>query len=187
MRGSLQVDPTGAWGGDLVVVTTAGELWRVTRDGVPTRVADVNVHLEGLFVVPDAPARYGPLAGKALAGAENEGLLYVFSPDGSYTTLNLGVRVEDIDLANPYENFFGVNYGTSRVIGAYARDFQAMWGDLLLTQEGGTTLQLYRLRWDGSDLAVEVLQPTADSPAFGSWEHVTFARAGIQEVGIGGR
>jgi hypothetical protein len=62
-----------------------------------------------------------------------------------------------------------------------------MWGDLLLTQEGGTTLQLYRLRWDGAALSVEALQAAGDSPAFGSWEHVTFARAGIKEVGIGGR
>lgn len=187
MRGSMYVDRTGAWGGDLVVATTEGELWRVTRDGVPTFVADVNAHLEGLAVVPDAPARYGPLAGRALAGAENEGLLYAFGTDGTFDVYNLGVRVEDVDIANPYENFFGVNYGTSRVIGAYASAFAAMTGDILLTQEGGSTLQLYRLRWDGSAIGVEVLQATADSPTFGSWEHVTFARAGIQEVGIAGR
>jgi hypothetical protein len=187
MRGSLYVDRTGVWGGDLVVATDGGQLWRVTRDGVPTFVADVDVHLEGLVVVPDAPERYGPLAGKAVAGAENEGVVYAFSTMGTWETYNLGVRVEDLDLVNPYENFFGVNYGTSRLIGAYARDFLCMAGDILLTQEGGSTVQLYRLRWDGAALQVETLQATSDSPGFGSWEHVTFARAGIQEVGIGGR
>ena len=33
MRGSLYVDRTGVWGGDLIAVTTRGGVWRVTRDG----------------------------------------------------------------------------------------------------------------------------------------------------------
>ena len=32
-RGSLYVDPTGLYGGDLIAVTTAGEVWRITSAG----------------------------------------------------------------------------------------------------------------------------------------------------------
>jgi hypothetical protein len=79
MRGSLHVDRTGVWGGDLLAVTTAGELWRVTSAGVSTKIADVGVHLEGLSTVPLDSTKYGPLAGKAIAGAEGSGLLYACS------------------------------------------------------------------------------------------------------------
>ena len=119
MRGSLYVDRTGVFGGDLVVCTTTGQLWRIDVNAQPTLVANVpGVHLEGLVTVPNAPARYGPLAGRALAGAEGQGLLYGFLPDGTYETWDLGVKVEDIEVITPRENFFGVNFGTSKLLGA---------------------------------------------------------------------
>src|SRR4030095_6885952 len=36
MRGSLYVDRTGVYGGDVIAVTTAGEVWRINSAGVPT-------------------------------------------------------------------------------------------------------------------------------------------------------
>jgi len=183
MRGSLYVDPTGAWGGDLVVATTLGQVWRVTSAGVPSLITNLGgVHLEGLITVPDAPLRYGPLAGKAIAGAENEGLLYAFSPDGTVESYNLGVRVEDVDMAWNGENFFGVNFGTSRMLGISGAELVGMGGDILLTQEGHTGTGLYRLWWDGAALQVEELVAAAGGPSIGQWEHVTFARAGIKAV-----
>src|SRR5262249_48935155 len=38
-RGSLYFDTTGLYGGDLVVVTTMGEVWRIKSDGTPTKLA----------------------------------------------------------------------------------------------------------------------------------------------------
>jgi hypothetical protein len=182
MRGSLYVDRTGVWGHDLLVATTAGELWRIDSAGITTAIADVGVHLEGLITVPDAPARYGPLAGKAIAGAEGVGLLYVFDTAGVVTTMSLGVNIEDIDIIEPFENFFGVNYGTSRLIGVPAHQFLPMAGDILLTQETVTSVGLFHLRFDGTDLVVEELTASSTSAALGQWEHVTTAAAGIQEV-----
>ena len=184
MRGSLYVDQTGAWGGDLVVCTTNGEVWRVDSDGSPTQIAAVGVHLEGLMVVPPSEERYGPLAGRAIAGAEGAGLLYAFATDGSYDTYSLGVNVEDIEIIMPGENFFGVNYGSSRLVGTPASYFSAIVGDIMLVQEtvDAPATGLYRLRWTGEALAVEMFPLAEGSYVPAQWEHVTFAAAGIREV-----
>ncbi len=185
MRGSLFVDRTGLYGGDLFVVTTTGQLWRITSAGVATKLADVTgVHLEGLFIVPDVPVRYGPLAGKILAGAEAQHLLYAFDAAGAYQTYSVGVDIEDIEVVPPRENFFGVNFGTSRLLGATAEDFQPMIGDILLTQEvvaAGAT-GLYRLQWNGSALTAQELTLKPDSAVVAQWEHTTLAPAGIVEI-----
>lgn len=185
MRGSLYVDRTGVWGGDLLVVTTTGEVWRVDAAGTPSHVATVaGTHLEGLITVPDAPDRYGPLAGCAIAGAESEGLLYAFDTTGAYTTHPLGVAIEDIELINPNENFFGVNYGTSYLVGVDAAEWLPIAGDILLTMESVSRVGLYRLYWDGVRLKVAELTAASGSASLGQWEHVTFARAGIQEIPV---
>ena len=182
MRGSLYVDRSGAWGGDLLAATTAGELWRVNSAGAPTFIADVNVHLEGLLTVPNDP-KYGPLAGKAIAGAEGVGLLYAFGTDGTVTTHNVGVAIEDIDMINANENFYGVNFGTSKLLGAEASQFAPYVGEILLTQEfpsGGSGLS--RLYWDGTALATEQFAVASGSATVAQWEHVTFSPAGIVEI-----
>ena len=185
MRGSLYVDRTGEWGGDLVVVTTIGQVWRMTAAGMPTAVADIpGVHLEGCVVVPNKPARFGPLAGKVIAGAEEQGLLYAFSTDGTYETYSLGVAIEDIDLVTPNENFFGVNFGTGRLLGAAAEQWDPMMGDVVLTAEyvDAGASGLSRLKWDGSAVVAEPIPLGAGSAPVGQWEHTTFAGAGINEV-----
>lgn len=186
MRGSLQVDRSGLLGGDLVVATTAGQVWRVTSTAKASSVASVTgVHLEGIAIVPDAPLRYGPLAGRILAGAEGQGLLYAFTPDGKTTdTYTLGVAIEDIDLVPLRENFFGVNFGTGKLLGAAADEFQSLVGDILLTQEAVTpgTSGLFVVRWDGDKLAALPIPLDTDSAMVAQWEHTTFAPAGIVEV-----
>ncbi len=184
MRGSLYVDRTGIYNGDLIVVTTTGEVWRVTPAGVPTRLAAVGVHLEGVIVVPNVPVRYGPLSGKIIAGAEEQGLLWAFDAAGGKTTYNLGVAVEDIDLVTPRENFFGINYGTSRLLGTTAKNVEPLIGDILLTQENVVpgTSGLFRLQWTGTALQALPLPLGPASAMVGQWEHVTFAGAGVGEI-----
>ena len=183
MRGSLYIDRTGEFGGDLCVVTTSGEVWRVTVAGIPTKIASVGTHLEGTLVVPNKPARFGPVAGKLLAGAETAHVLYAFNPDGTYQTYTLGVDVEDIDWIGPNENFFGVNFGTSKLLGAGYEQFKPMMGDVLLTQEGASgSVGLFRLKWDGAQLVAQPIPISTTSATVGQWEHVTFAPAGIVEI-----
>ncbi len=184
LRGSLYVDRGGAFGGDLIAVTTNGGVWRIDSAGTPTFIARVPTHLEGMITVPNDVSKYGPLAGKIIAGAENQGLLYAFAADGSFTTYNLGVNIEDIDMINANENFFGVNFGSGRILGAAASDFAGMAGDILLTQEfpfGGTS-GLSRLYWNGSALVADPIALSGSSVRPAQWEHVTFAPAGIREI-----
>ena len=184
MRGSLYVDRVGTFGGDLCAVTTSGEVWRITAAGVPTKIAAAGVHLEGSIVVPDKPARFGPIAGKLIAGAEDQGLLWAFAPDGTSVSYNLSVKVEDIDLISAKENYFGVNYGTSKLLGAAADQFKGMIGDVLLAEESvaAGTSGLFRLKWDGTQLVAEPIPLGATSAIVGQWEHVTFAPTGIVEI-----
>lgn len=181
MRGSLYVDRTGVFGGDLIAVTTAGEVWRVNSAGVPTFIADVNTHLEGVITVPNDP-QYGPLAGKIIAGAEGQGLLYAVGADSSTSTFDLDVNVEDIDLIPDNENFFGVNFGTSKILGAPASNFDSLAGHILLTQETHAGSGLFDLFWNGVDLQALALPLDLGSAFPGQWEHVTFAPAGIREI-----
>jgi hypothetical protein len=183
-RGSLHVDATGIYGGDLIAVTTVGRVFRISQTGKWTMLADLKVHLEGLTVVPDLPARYGPLAGMILAGAEQQGLLHLINATGLVKSIDVGVKIEDIDIVMPNENFFGINFGTSRLLGATADDFSAMVGDIILTTESpaGGKAGLFRLFWDGAKLAAQELPLTAASFVPGQWEHVTFATAGIKEI-----
>lgn len=178
MRGSLYIDRTGVWGGDLVVCTTGGQLWRVDNAGNPTLLNDVNTHLEGLCTVPNDVAKYGPLAGKAIAGAESQGLLYAFATDGSVASFNVGVAIEDIDFLDG-GGFFGVNFGTGRILAAPASTFAGMAGDLLLTQENVAGSGLYLLRWNGASLVATQFALAAGSEVPGQWEHVTIAPVGI--------
>ena len=184
MRGSLYVDRTGVYGDDLIVVTTAGEVWRINSAGVPTFIADVNTHLEGLVTVPNNAAQYGPLAGKIIAGAEGLGLLFVFDSNGFVTTHSLGVNIEDIDHITGTENFYGVNFGTGRLLGAPASDFAPYAGEILLTQEtfAGGTSGLFHLFWNGVILQALPIPATVTTGVIGQWEHVTFSSAGIVEI-----
>lgn len=182
MRGSLYVDRSGVYGGDLIAATTTGQVWRVDSTGAPTFIASVGTHLEGLLTVPNDVAKYGPLAGKIIAGAENQGLLYVFDNGGFVTTHNVGVNIEDIDLVDATENFFGVNFGTGRLLGAAASQWASVDGDILLTQEFGGVSGLFTLAWDGANLVTTAVTKGAGSAAVGQWEHVTFSSAGIVEI-----
>ncbi len=182
MRGSLYVDRTSVFGGDLIAVTTAGEVWRINSSGIPTKLADVNVHLEGVITVPDDAAKYGPLAGKIITGAEGQGRLYTIDVAGNVEIFNPGVNIEDIDLIPADENFFGVNFGTGKILGAPASSFASMVGDILLTQEFHSGSGLFRLFWDGSTLQAEELALASGSAPVGQWEHVTFAPAGVSEI-----
>jgi hypothetical protein len=184
MRGSLYVDRTGVFGGDLIVVTTTGKVWRVTAAGVPTKIAEVATHLEGVIVVPYLPSRYGPIAGQIIAGAEEAHLLYAFAKDGTISSYSIGVDVEDIDYLIPNENFFGSNYGTSRLLGVSYTELLPMAGDILLAQENvvAGTSGLFRLQWTGTKLEALPIPFSADSAPIGQWEHVTTAGAGIKEI-----
>lgn len=173
MRGSLYVDRTGVFGGDLIVATTAGRVWRITAAGVPTLLASLGTHLEGLITVPNNPVKYGPWAGKILIGAEGQGRIYAIDAAGITTFYMLGISPEDFELIPANENFYGVNYPNA-LLGAPPSEFAGMTGDLLITQESPG--RLWRVYWDGIQFQTQLLATVSQ------WEHVTFSAAGIKEI-----
>lgn len=185
MRGSLYVDRTGIYNGDLIIATTTGEVWRIDSAANASMIDDVNVHLEGLVTVPDDP-RYGDMAGKILAGAEDESRVYAFDNNGLVTSwITPGFSIEDIDLIPENENFFGVNFGTSRLLGVPAASFAGLEGEILITDEtfsGFSGLALLKWDNDASEPVVEIIGLEAGSFVPAQWEHVTFSSAGISEI-----
>ncbi|MCB9497726.1 MAG: putative Ig domain-containing protein, partial [Fibrobacteria bacterium] len=184
MRGSLAVDPFGSWGGDLVVVTTSGEVWRITSSKEATKLASVNTHLEGMAFIPSRPDRYGPLAGLVCAGAENQGLMYCFDQDGTVKTWNLGVDIEDMEIIRPGEHWYGVNYGSGRLLGVDADQWRTMAGDILLHSEyvAGARSGMWHLWFENDSLRVNEIPLAQGSVLPQQWEHATFARAGVVEL-----
>jgi RHS repeat-associated protein len=174
MRGGLYIDRTGIFNGDLIVCTTAGGVWRISSAGVATRLATVGEHLEGLSVLPNLPEKYGPWAGKIVAGAENSGRFWTVAPNGTTASYSLGITPEDIDIIPSNENFFGVDYGGSRIWGAPAAMFAEMAGDVLVAQELPGIL--WHVRWNGTAFEKRELARVTQ------WEHVTFSPAAIVEV-----
>ena len=122
------------------------------------------------------------MAGKIIAGAEQQGLLYAIDATGAFVTYSLGIAIEDIDMISANENFFGVNFGTGRLLGAPASEFAPYVDDILLTQEFHSGTGLFVLSWNGSTLVTTQLTSAPGSAPVGQWEHVTFAPAGIVEI-----
>ncbi|MCB1742396.1 MAG: PASTA domain-containing protein [Gammaproteobacteria bacterium] len=165
-------------------MTTAGAVLRVDENDQARLLAQVNEHLEGVIVVPD-DSRYGDLAGRIISGAEDSGRLYAIDRDGTVTVYsNLGVAIEDIDLIPENENFFGANYGSGNVLGVEAVQWRGYAGKILLTQEfpAAGTSGLYVLEWDNGP-SVSPLPLSSESFVPAQWEHVTFAPAGVAELG----
>jgi len=175
LRGSLHVDRTGVWGGDLIVVTTEGGVWRVSSSGAPTMLTNVGTHLEGVTTVPNEE-RYGPWAGKILAGAEleDDGRVYAIDADGNAKSYDLNITPEDIDIIAPNENFYGVDFGGAKLWGAPPSEFEEIVGDVLIAQEHPGIL--WHVRWNGSEFETNELARVEQ------WEHVTFSSAGVVEI-----
>ena len=172
LRGSLFQDRYGVFGGDLIVVTTTGGVWRVDSAGAATRLANLDVHLEGVTTVPDDPGRYGPWAAKIVVGAEQQGNIHTVDDQGNVATFSLDISPEGIEIIPSDENFVGVDFGGKQLQGAPASEFAGMVGDFLIAQEGGA---LWHVRWDPATGSFQTEQVARVE----QWEHVTFAPVGF--------
>jgi RHS repeat-associated protein len=174
LDGGLSIDRSGLFGGDLIVVTTQGSVWRVSSSAVPNRLANLGAHLEGVTTVPDDPIRYGPWAGKILAGAPHQGTIYAIDGYGNSTPFQLNIGVQDIHIVPARENFYGVDPVERRIWGAPATVFAPMAGDILVAQESPGAL--FRVRWNGASFDVSRIAETT------AWAQVTFSPAGVAEI-----
>lgn len=174
LLGGLYVDRTGVFAGDLIVVTTQGGVWRINSSGQAALVANLGARLEGVTTVPNDPDRYGPWAGKILAGAEQQGKIYSIDPQGGSASLQLGINPQDIRLIPAHENFYGVDLAGRKLWGAPDAAFTGMIGDVLVAQESPGALS--RVRWNGSEFEVAQLAQVTQ------WKQITFSPAGVAEI-----
>jgi hypothetical protein len=172
LRGSLFQDRYGVFGGDLIVVTSTGGVWRVDSAGAATQLANLEVHLEGVTTVPDDPGRYGPWAARIVVGAEQQGNIHTVDDQGDVKTFSLDISPEDIEIIPSGENFVGVDFGGKQLQGAPASEFAGMAGDFLIAQEGGP---LWHVRWDPASSSFQTEQVARVE----QWEHITFAPVGF--------
>jgi RHS repeat-associated protein len=180
-RGYVTFDRTGVFGGDLIAETNNGEVWRVNAAGQATEVGNTHSFLEGAEVIPNDPARYGPLAGTILATDEQSSGFYTITPAGQVTFYDIHTGgLEDAHVIPANQNFFGADVGTGKVMGIRSSEFTSMVGDILFTQEFGGGL--YRMFWDGKALEMQLLNYTPGSPTGVSWEGSQFTPAGVDPL-----
>lgn len=182
----LCFDRTGIFGGDLIVGTHRGNIWRVTAAGVPTKVGSIGPNpnpslpfIEGLAIVPDDSAKYGPWAGKILIGAESVSRIYAIDPQGNVDKpYDLGIEEpEDIAIVPANENFFGIDHTANILYGAPSSEFVGMVGDILISQEENPG-NLFSVHWDGKSASFQVTKVAEVT----QWEQMTFSTAGVTTI-----
>ena len=177
LRGGLFQDRYCVFGGNLIVTTTTGNVWRVTSAGVPTRVA---THIgaansyEGPTTVPNNP-RYGPWAGTILVGNEADGCVYSVTAKGAATCTKFGFDAESVRIIPANQSYYAVDFADHAVVTAAPSEFTGMVGDILLANENGV---LQHLRYDRTAGKV-----TAEQVAkVGQFEGTDFAPATVAVV-----
>jgi hypothetical protein len=174
--GGLYFDRTGNFGGDLMVATTSGGIYRVkSTGGAATLVARLqgNRAVEGIITLPN-DSRFGPLSGKILVGGTDIGIpssgktnilavdpIDATHPMGTFTTYDLGpgvVEPEGFRIVPANGDFFGVDFGGSPsapkiLFTAPASGFSSIVGDLVIASEGdidptSKTSKLFDVVWD---------------------------------------
>jgi hypothetical protein len=166
LRGALHIDTTGIWGGDLIVATTVGNVWRVNSSGVATFIGSAPGMIEGITTVPNDPLRYGAWAGKILAGSDGSAL-YTFDTTGALATYNLGFSsTENLQIPNAGETFYGVDFGGNTLWGADSSQWTPYVGDVIMGEENGN---LWDIAWNGVSFDKTLLTHVSQ------WEGATFA------------
>jgi PEP-CTERM motif len=150
---SIAFDPYGAYGGNMIVATSAGNIYKVNSSGVATLLATTGEDTEGLSF---APQPFGPVpTGTLFVASEGSGKLRAIAPDGTMTTVTTIASAEMVSFVplnlgssgNPLEGFYAANYDVN-VIKSPASDFMSYLGDMIVT--GETTHQVWDIHWNGS-------------------------------------
>ena len=152
---SIAFDPFGNYGGDMIVATSAGKIYRVNNAGIATQLADIGADTEGLDFTPQA---FGPFpAGTLVVLSEGLGRIKAISPAGVVTDLGLAFSTPEmlsfvpLDFAltlDPLAGFYAARYPTE-VVKASASDFAAFAGQAIVTEEG--THNIYSISYNGTN------------------------------------
>ncbi len=145
------------------------------------------------MIVPNNATKFGPMAGTLIAGTtSSDNIFYAIRKDGSFSPYQLYTNRahswEDFDVVIPFNNFYGVDYGSNKLLAAKAEDWDDLHDELIITEEFWANDDcpscLYLFRWDfqNSQPAFECIPLTDDSEKVVHWEHVTFSSSGINNI-----
>jgi hypothetical protein len=151
---SIAFDPYGNYGGDMIVATSVGRIYRVNSGGVATQIANLGFDTEGLDFTPQA---FGPIAsGMLVVLSEGDGHVRAIDPNGVITDLGLLFNSPEMisfvplnfdQTLDPLAGFYAARYPTE-VVKSDRTDFAPYLGQAIVTEE--TTHSLYAISWDGS-------------------------------------
>jgi len=85
----ITFDLFGTYGNDMLVTTTAGEVYKVNSAGVATPLANVGEDVEGLDIAPPG-GNFATFDGQLIVASEGSGMLRAISPSGAITPLSNG-------------------------------------------------------------------------------------------------
>lgn len=153
-------DPGSTFGGNMLVSTTSGQIFKVDHNGVATLIANLGADTEGMDIVGSS---WGAYAGQLLVASEGSGRVYLVDPTkpvGSNLTFvaNVGgaetvsVIPTTLNGSDPLQGFYVANYPFN-IQFASAQQFisQGLLGDAIVTQEGSTAFDLH---YTGSGFAL---------------------------------
>ena len=192
--GGLYFDRTGIFGGNLMVSTTSGGVYKVNSAGVATLVARLpgNGAIEGIITLPN-DVRFGPLAGKILVGGTDIGIpmtgaTNVLSVDpidgthpmGTFTPFSVPaiIEPEGFRIVPANGDFFGIDFTPKSVVMAPASQFSGIVGDLVVAGEGQIdptkkTSKLFEVVWDPVNNNLKTTEILGSSVF--QYEGITFA------------
>ncbi len=161
-------DPGSSFGGNMVVTTTSGNIYKVTSAGAVSLLASVGEDTEGMAIASSA---FGPYAGDLLVSSEGSGTLRLVSPGGVITVVGsvgkfpsaetVSVVPLDLNASNPLEGFYVANYPFN-VQFAGASNFTSLLGDAVVTAETlGSTM--WDVSYNGTGFTVTPFTFTGNS------------------------
>ncbi len=147
--GSLIVDQTNVFGGDLIAATGDGKLWRIDQTGNAKLFLDLNTAIKGLVIIPNDFERYGAIAGKLIVGAGEQRGIFAVDENASTIFFPLDIKPQDIDLIEQGENLFAVSTEKNKLFSLDAKNFADKHGDILIAS--AESKEFYILHWNGAD------------------------------------
>jgi hypothetical protein len=149
-------DTSGLYGNDMIVTTTAGDIYKVNSSGNASLLASVGADTEGIGFASQQFGTYA--AGTLFVASEGTAAIWAVSPTGGLNDIVGLDEAESIsfvpsDIASetsPLEGFYGVNYPYD-IEFANAAQFVPYAGDVIVGSEAGGYDDMYALSLDSAD------------------------------------